>query len=515
MAGRGVLAGLIALLTLLLLVPAAVNRGVIQFPDTTTYVRGFDAAVVAATGHGSSWSEDARRALAEARAAAPRAPATAEEAGTGEAGASQTGASEAGASEAAAPARRTGAFTVVLSGRSIYYGALLYVAHWLGSLWWVALAQAALTATAILLAARRLIGAEAPAERLWPVLAIALVTSVGMQVALLMPDIFAPLAILATAQIALFWPRLGTGERLFWPLLLAAAALFHSGNILVIGLLAAGLVAWRVVGRARLTLLPILLALLTGVAGEAAFGAAVRAATGAGPVRPPFVAARLIADGPGRRYLAHACAEGSTLTLCRYRTRIPDDSDAFLWASTPGSFMAMPAEDRRRVAAEERGFALAVLADAPLAVIGTSLRNIGGQLLRWQVDDIADARRGGVNRAKLPPEVRAAYDRTRAAHGDFPSGYYDALALPVTLLAAAVLLALALPRRAGMPAARRGYVAVVVAGILLNAAVCGAFSKPHDRYQSRVIWLVPLLATAALIGARRRAPVRGAAPANV
>jgi len=30
--------------------------------------------------------------------------------------------------------------------------------------------------------------------------------------------------------------------------------------------------------------------------------------------------------------------------------------------------------------------------------------------------------------------------------------------------------------------------------LLLNAAVCGILSSPVDRYQARVIWLVPLLA---------------------
>ncbi|MBW6526715.1 hypothetical protein KZ813_07690 [Sphingomonas sp. RHCKR7] len=494
MQGRGVLAGLIALFALLLLLPAAVNRGVLQFPDTTTYIRGADAAVVAATGHSSAWSDDARRALAASSTAvaAPSPVADGEE--------------RAGAT--AAPA---GGFPVVLSGRSVFYGALLYAGDFLGSFWWVAIVQALVTATAALLAARRVAGRLDSPERLWPVLAVAVVTSVGLQVALLMPDIFAPLAILATAQIALHWRAMGRGERAFWLLLLAAAALFHSGNLLVIGLLVGVLLLWRLGTRTALCLVPIALALLVGAGGEAAFGAAVRKMTGYSPVRPPFVAARLIADGPGRDYLDRACANGATLTLCQYRDSIPEDSDSFLWASGRGSFMGMPPEDRRRVAAEERAFVLAVLADRPLAVVGTSLRNIGGQLLRWQVDDIADARQGGINRAKLPPAVRAQFDTTRAAEGDFPSGYYNLLAAPVTLLALAALLALGAARRDAMPAAARGYVAIVLAGILLNAAVCGAFSKPHDRYQSRVIWLVPLLATAALAGARRRASAPAAA----
>ncbi|MGK6323390.1 hypothetical protein ACMGDM_09890 [Sphingomonas sp. DT-51] len=500
MQGRGVFAGLIAVLTLLLLLPAVVNRGALQFPDTTTYIRGVDAAVVAATGYESSWSDDAKRALAHRQASVAPIPSSA-----GAAGARPS------LAEASAPRAPAHSFQVVLSGRSVYYGALLYLGDWLGSFWWVAMIQALVTAAAMLLAARRMADRIAAPDRLWPVLVVALVTSVGLQVALLMPDVFAPLAIIATAQIALFWRAMGRAERAFWFLLLAAAALFHSGNLLVIGLLAAGLLLWRVARRAPLRVAPIVLALLVGMAGEAAFGTAVRKMTGYPPVRPPFVAARLIADGPGRAYLARACAQGATLTLCRYRADIPDDSDSFLWASGRGSFMGMPPEDRRRVAAEERGFVLAVLADQPMAVVGTSLRNIAGQLLRWHVDDIADARLGGINRAKLPPAIRAEFDATRAAQGTFPIAYYNLLATPVTLLAMAALLALGILRRDAMPPSRRGYVAIVLAGILLNAAVCGAFSKPHDRYQSRVIWLLPLLASAALVAARRPVVVGGPA----
>jgi peptidoglycan/LPS O-acetylase OafA/YrhL len=49
----------------------------------------------------------------------------------------------------------------------------------------------------------------------------------------------------------------------------------------------------------------------------------------------------------------------------------------------------------------------------------------------------------------------------------------------------------------------------VVVGILANDIVCGVLSGPYERYQVRVIWLVPMLALATLICApeklRRRA----------
>ncbi|MEL6419884.1 MAG: hypothetical protein AAFQ55_14830, partial [Pseudomonadota bacterium] len=35
--------------------------------------------------------------------------------------------------------------------------------------------------------------------------------------------------------------------------------------------------------------------------------------------------------------------------------------------------------------------------------------------------------------------------------------------------------------------------AVVIVGLLLNAGIFGGLSAPVERYQSRVIWLLPLL----------------------
>jgi hypothetical protein len=37
-------------------------------------------------------------------------------------------------------------------------------------------------------------------------------------------------------------------------------------------------------------------------------------------------------------------------------------------------------------------------------------------------------------------------------------------------------------------------VMVALAGVVANAAICGAMSSLHDRYQARVIWLLPLMA---------------------
>ncbi|MGN6461392.1 MAG: hypothetical protein ACTHLY_09290, partial [Pseudolabrys sp.] len=42
---------------------------------------------------------------------------------------------------------------------------------------------------------------------------------------------------------------------------------------------------------------------------------------------------------------------------------------------------------------------------------------------------------------------------------------------------------------------------LVLTALLINAAICGIFSNPVDRYQSRILWLAPFAVIIAL-GAR-------------
>ena len=60
-------------------------------------------------------------------------------------------------------------------------------------------------------------------------------------------------------------------------------------------------------------------------------------------------------------------------------------------------------------------------------------------------------------------------------------------------------LLIAALRRRDMP--RAGLAALVLAALLANAFAAGALSKPHDRYQARIAWLL-LVPPAFQIGAR-------------
>jgi hypothetical protein len=45
--------------------------------------------------------------------------------------------------------------------------------------------------------------------------------------------------------------------------------------------------------------------------------------------------------------------------------------------------------------------------------------------------------------------------------------------------------------------------ALVLLGLVGNAIICGTFSNPHDRYQSRIVWLPSLVLLLAVARDRR------------
>jgi hypothetical protein len=43
-------------------------------------------------------------------------------------------------------------------------------------------------------------------------------------------------------------------------------------------------------------------------------------------------------------------------------------------------------------------------------------------------------------------------------------------------------------------------------GVVANAAIAGGLSKPHPRYQARIVWLLPAAAALLLLPPRPRPP---------
>jgi hypothetical protein len=60
--------------------------------------------------------------------------------------------------------------------------------------------------------------------------------------------------------------------------------------------------------------------------------------------------------------------------------------------------------------------------------------------------------------------------------------------------------------------ALKDFAVAIIAGVVLNAIVCGAVSGPWGRYQARVVWLIPMAALLMLEQRRRLQTQTEAAP---
>jgi len=400
--------------------------------------------------------------------------------------------------------------------RSAYYGALLFALQSVGTLWALAAAQSLAAAWLVHRLWRR-VQPDATAWRYVAVMAgLAAATSLPAFAGFAMPDVFAGFAVIAAVVLTVYGDRVGRGETFALWAVLAASANFHSSNALVMLCVAAAgaVLLWRTGAPWRRWVRPPVLvgsAIAVAVAAGSVYGLVVKLRSGDTLRRPPFLTARVLADGPGRRWLPTACDHGAKLALCAYRNLPLTDSEDILWSDEPdlGVFNLAEFRPRERLSREETGFVLRAVAADPIGQVAASLGNVGGQMLAAEVDEpVRDPAyyltdpywittnlpglilgMGGCGADSLGCKPRLSAPVFAVVH-----------ALGVLASLGLLLAQLARPgafRRVSVDTETRRAAqasALILLAVLANAAVCGALSGPFARYEARLIWLVPVLA---------------------
>jgi hypothetical protein len=375
------------------------------------------------------------------------------------------------------------------------YGPFLHLFHWQVSLWPALAAQGLVASHLAWLAQRMARGGARPAAHLPTCLGLGALTSAPWFLATLMPDALTALAPLCL--LLLGFARLSRIEAGWVALVGALAIAAHLSHLptafAVLALVA--LLAGRAAPVARAAL-PVALAVAFLLASNAiAFGRATLSPHGA-----TFLLARLQADGPAAAVIRARCPE-SGWHLCAFADRLPMDSDAFLWDGN--SPLNRNADGSPRPmggvagAAEAREIVAATLRDRPIEVAAAMLRNSLAQLALVRVGDtlgnehLALSARRPIA-AAFPPGELTAFDAAAQMRGGLPARAAPFLLphLPVLLLC--TLAAPWLLWRLRRDRARLALLAGALVAVLANAAVTGALSKPHHRYQARIVWLLPL-----------------------
>jgi hypothetical protein len=346
--------------------------------------------------------------------------------------------------------------------------------------------------------------------------------SLSFYAAFLMPDIFTPALLLIAATLTGFAARMRRSELAACVLLGAVAVMVHTSHLAIAALLVpVVLVGSLLLGGPRRWLAPMLFAAiaLIGFAQQEAVRYAVGRVEKSETVYLPFLTARLVQDGPGRAYLNAHCPNAAIPT-CALHAALSRSNDPWRLTATHiifersqrlGSFRLMSAGDQRDVAAGQIRFFFAVLADRPLETTGAVLRNMMRQATMNSVDmtvpeELVRERMAGVQGLAFT-RFDGRLRRTDAWLGPV-AHMQDALYL---LSLAAVVTACCWP---GLPGRLRAFLLMILAGIAINALVCGGISQPATRYGARVIWLLPAVVAAAagLLLASRPRPSRQLAP---
>jgi hypothetical protein len=386
------------------------------------------------------------------------------------------------------------------AGRSAYYGVFLDGIYRIGGFGFVPIAQALIQLSEIGLLLTYC-GAFRPVVFGAVVIVISALTPFAFFNTFLMPDVFAGSVILAVAALVVFGPTMPAVHFIFWFCVLTAGLLFHASHIAIAGILlfiVGALMLTRRIAASWRGIGAVGLAMALAAAGNIVPDRAAAKLSGERPIRQPLFMARLIADGPGYRYLAKSCPE-SGFAVCAYLDRLKGiDFDTFLYTEIPGVGVValLSVAQRRALSDEQFRFASAVARFDPPGFVFTTSRNALQQLLTFGVDEFNYGSNYLVDvRERYPEPDRSVLLASAAARGAVPTTLIHVLTWVAVLASLAILGRFFLDDRKSKDVDRvRLTVMIVLAGIITNAIVCGVLSGPFSRFEARVIWLIPFLA---------------------
>jgi hypothetical protein len=387
----------------------------------------------------------------------------------------------------------SGAFLVE---RSPVYSLLLRFTGAEFSLWPVVILQSLMAATMIALVAR----IEVPRLTLGGLAAVGValmgLTGIGWYVGEVEPDCMTALLLLGCYLLLFRNERLSRRARTLVIGITALCVASHPSHLgLIAGLLLVGAILrgfailWPRLPRPDLKFASaaFVIAIALILASNFALARSVFISR-SGPV---FVFARLMQDGIIQRLLNDTCP-ASGYDLCPYRGRLPRNANAWLWGDNSlfhreGGFARSQAEDDRMIADSLKRY--------PLMHLKAALYDSVLQFFMFRTGDGIESQ-ARVLRPELlhdAPGQLGAYLNARQQRQKIRFETLNMIHVTVGMLS---LLGLILVLYQAGSRGRWNETALpglVLMGLIGNAIICGTFSNPHDRYQSRVIWLPALV----------------------
>lgn len=358
------------------------------------------------------------------------------------------------------------------------------------------------------------------AQRVWPLghassivcllLAVAVTTSLPWHAAQLMPDAFAGPLVLVT-WMAASRDISKSGTPLLW-LASAVMMLFHYtylGIAPAVALLTLA-VCWRFgvpVREIGKRLLALILCISTVASAHIMINGTKFDRWSVSPMGSMFLFARLKEDGLVDPWFQHHCGVDAPGELCSLRDSLPDNSQLVLWG---GSASPLSSRINAKVGKPESWrwidqldqAVIGSIKEQPVAFAHNALMETARQLTHFSsLDDEcpSECRMRGLVTAH--PELRGPLYGSRQVENTLPKRLVRAVTETVTIFALLLLLLLLLLvlafRRKDQTAV--SLLIAVAGGLLVNAAMAGALSDVHDRYQSRIVWVAPFAVAVVLM----------------
>ncbi|HLY07505.1 MAG TPA: hypothetical protein VKR31_17295 [Rhizomicrobium sp.] len=372
--------------------------------------------------------------------------------------------------------------------RAAVYSLFLRFSGAATSLWIIAILQALMSAFLMTQCAR----AVAPAMR-WPVLlligaGLVVTTSVPWYVGEIEPDCFTALLVLALYLLAFHLAALGFWRGIVVATIGALSIAVHPSHLVLAVILFLTLLLLRVTAlRPRLIApgLTFAAGLVLVLAGNYDFTKQIFISRAGAP----FLFARMLQDGIVMRLLDETCPR-SGYRLCTYKNELPPTADGYLW--TPHSpFFALG--HFQGTAAESARIVRAALIRYPLLQLGDALNDAVAQFVRFGTGEGFEPQEWVLKPVftHLVPQQMPAYLSARQQQGMISFHLIKPWETAVGFLALAGLIAMIVLAVRAKQTSRVSLPVFVLAALIGNAIVCGTLSGPHDRYQSRLMWLAP------------------------
>jgi hypothetical protein len=381
--------------------------------------------------------------------------------------------------------------------RSLIYSLGIFPFHWDITIWPVAGLQTLLAAYVIWLVVRSIVTRNTFWCYLILCAALGLLTTLSWFAVLILPDILGPILYLCVYLIVFARETLSRVERAAVIVIIWWAVASHGSHLIVAAGLCALLILlsvlhckfmqqrWRAIG-------VVMIVITFSAAAQVGLNAYLTGKPALNADWPPILMARMIEDGPGRQYLEAHCPDAK-FTICEDVEHLPSTTDEFLWSDT-GIWQTASEEKQARLQHEEMRFALAVFRVYPVEQLKKSAANFGSQLTTFRMDDLGPADWVLSYFDQAMPAEKSRYQRSRQFGEAMPFDFFSSVQ-GWTVIASLAAIAAFIPylwRR--RPARILGICLIIFSTVIMNAFVTGVLSAVEPRYQSRVIWLLPLLA---------------------